>query len=126
MSTHDRPEPDPGGRFPFLAGTWAGIAPLLLWALHFAFCYVGVAIGCTAILRHGASGGTTGLRMVLAIGTVAAAAGVGWMLWRGCRAIRAGDGDLMPRVRLLGALLALIAIVWTGVPLAMLPVCGSG
>jgi hypothetical protein len=116
---------DTAGRFPFFARTWAGLAPLLLWALHFAICYVGVAIGCSAIAR-GAPLGAMPLRVLLAAGTAAAVLVGAGLVWRGCRAMSARQGDLLPKVQLVGSGLAVVAILWTGVPLAMLPLCGAG
>lgn len=115
-----------GRRFPFFAHTWAGSAPLLLWALHFAFCYGAVAVGCTALLNGGAPLTAGQLRLLLGGATVLALALGALLLWR---ALRAGGGPgsrLLPRVRLLSALLALVGMAWTGLPLALLPVCGAG
>jgi hypothetical protein len=113
-------------RFPFFAGVRAGAAPLVLWALHFAFCYGTTAVGCTAILRDGALLTPLHLRLLMAGGTALALAASAWLLVHACRGARRGQGDLLPTVRLASALLALVAIAWTGLPLAVLPACGSG
>ena len=115
-----------GPRFPFFAATWVGSAPLLLWALHFALCYGAVAVGCTAILHGGALLTPGQLRLLLGGATVLALALCALMLWRALPAGRRADGGLLPRVRLLGALLALVGMAWTGLPLALLPVCSAG
>ena len=112
-------------RSPFFAGVRAASAPLLLWALHFALCYVAVAAGCTAI-AHGASLTPAALRLALVVAAVLALALGGWLVWRAWRACLAGDGDLLPKARFACALMAWIAIVWTGVPLALLPACSAG
>jgi hypothetical protein len=111
-------------RFPFFAGVRAASAPLLLWALHFAFCYVVVAVGCTAVGR-GADAAPGDLRLALVAATVLALALGMWLLLRACRASLAGAGDLLPRVRLACAALAFVAMLWTGLPLTLLPVCGT-
>jgi hypothetical protein len=113
----------PGARSPFFAGAWAGAAPLLLWSLHFAFCYGIVAAGCAAILQAGALITPMQLRLVLAGGTMAALGLGGGLLLCACHAVRQGQGDLLPKVRLASALLALVGMLWTGLPLALLPVC---
>lgn len=115
-----------GRRFPFFAGTWSGSAPLLLWALHFAFCYGAVAVGCTAILHGGAWLTAEQLRLLMGGATVLALALGALLLWRAFAAGRQVGGRLLPRVRLLGALMALVGMAWTGLPLALLPACGAG
>ena len=115
----------PALRSPFFAGVWAASAPLLLWALHFAFSYVVVAAGCTAILR-GAPITPAGLHVVLLAATVLALALGGWLLLRSWQACIAGRGDLLPRVRCVCAAMAWIAILWTGLPLTLLPACTAG
>jgi hypothetical protein len=113
---------DAARRFPFFAGVWSASAPLLLWSVHFAFCYVVSAVGCTAV-SHGATTITPArLHLALVAGTVLALALGGWLLVRACRRAAAG-GDLMPNVAVGSAALAWIAMLWNGVPLALLPAC---
>lgn len=117
MTAHGRPG--------FGAGVRAAAAPLFVWAAHFAFCYVAAATGCP-------DGGTAApmradgvLQAALVGATLAAAAVLGWMLWRGCRA-RGGadDGDSLVRfVRPTAALLSLAGVAWAAVPLLLLPAC---
>ncbi|NML16580.1 hypothetical protein [Azohydromonas caseinilytica] len=117
--TARHPPPAPG----FFAGLRTGLAPLALWAAHFAFCYVATAVGCTALLQGGGITPQT-LRAVLALGTTVALAGGAGLLWRACRPAARRGGDLLPVLRRTGALLALVGMAWTGLPLALLPVCG--
>lgn len=110
-------------RSPFFAGVRAGTAPMALWALHFAFCYGAVAVGCTAILDGGAAVTPPQLRLLLAAGTAVAVAAGLRLLYVACRRLDPAHGDLLPKVRLVGAALALVALLWTGLPLALLPLC---
>lgn len=105
---------------PFFAGVWAGGAPLLVWAVHFAVCYVAVAVACAGAVKAGAGEPGT-LRWALAAATVVAAVVLAAMLWRSrSSATHSPYPQIVQRV---GAVLALIGIVWVGVPLAMLPAC---
>jgi hypothetical protein len=107
----------------FFAGVRAGIAPMLLWFAHFASCYVAVAVGCTAI-AHGGTTSASSLRLALVAGTALALAAGAWLLVRACRADAFEPGTLLPKVRLAAAVLALVGIAWTCLPLAFLPLCG--
>ncbi|MEW6704801.1 MAG: hypothetical protein AB1430_08120 [Pseudomonadota bacterium] len=114
-------------RSPFFAGVWAGCTPLLLWALHFAFCYVVTAVGCRAWMQAAEASLTPlQLRGLMAAGTALALTLGLWLLHRACGATRHERAGLLPRVRLASAALALVAIAWTGLPLALLPVCTAG
>ncbi len=111
----------------FFAGVRAGAAPLLLWAAHFAFCYLAVAVGCAAGSKGGALMAGPPLRLLLAAGTALATAAGAWLLLRAWRLDRREPGaGLLRTVQLLAAVLALVAMLWIGMPLALLPVCGEG
>ena len=107
----------------FFAGVRAGAAPMLLWSAHFAFCYVAVAVGCTA-LAHGDAASALNLRPALLAGTAIALAAGAWLLVRACHADVREPGSLLAKVRLAGTVLALVGIAWTALPLAFLPLCG--
>ena len=107
----------------FFAGVRAGAAPMLLWSAHFAFCYVAVAVGCSA-LAHGGGAWASSLRLALVAGTAMALAAGAWLFVRACRSDSREPGTLLAKVRLAGAVLALVGIAWTALPLAFLPLCG--
>ena len=115
----------PAPRDGFFAGLRTGAAPLLLWAAHFAFCYVAVAVGCTAALQDGGAVTPGLVRVLLALATAAALAGAGALLWRACRPAARAQGELLPVLRRGVALLALVAITWTGLAVALVPACGA-
>jgi len=109
----------------FFGRAWSGSAPLVLWAAHFALCYVALALGCTAILGGSMLMTPDLLRLALAAATgIAVLAGL-WLLLRAWRAAGPGHGHggLLGRVRLVVAGLSLVAMLWTGLPLALLPLC---
>jgi hypothetical protein len=106
----------------FFAGVRAGAAPMLLWSAHFGFCYVAVAVGCTA-RAHGDAASASSLRTALLAATAIALAIGAWLLVHACRADAREPGALLPKVRLAGAVLALVGIAWTSLPLALLPLC---
>ncbi|MBL0726567.1 hypothetical protein [Piscinibacter sp. HJYY11] len=98
---------------PFFTGVWAGMAPLVVWAAHFAFGYVAIAVACV-----GAPPDPQGLRAVLLGATALAFLVLAAMLWRASSLN--GHAQLMRRV---GALLSLIGVAWSGVPVVLLPAC---
>lgn len=98
------------------------LAPLLVWTAHFAFCYGWVAAQCsTALLTRGPPE-----RMPMVLATLLALVLVGLLLGRsytrlGRKDKPAGFADWLAAA---SAPLAMIGIIWTAVPLALLEVCG--
>ena len=98
----------------FFRAALRGMAPLLVWAAHFAFCYLAVAFGCVAwgpqaplrALLIGAS-----VLALLAIATQAALA------WRRRRTPLAVPAERW------ASLLALLGVAWTTLPALVLPIC---
>lgn len=99
-----------------------GTLPLLLWAAHFTFCYLVAAAQCTpAVMRAGGPD-----RMLLGMVTVAALAVCAWLMWRERAILRAGaaaQARLLDWAAALGAALAFVAIVWTGLPILLVEGC---
>lgn len=92
------------------------VAPLLVWAAHFFFCYAWTAVVCQ---RGGDPAMVLAVASVLALG--AAALLLACALRRLCRA--AQPVRLIVWVRFASAALALAAISWTCVPMLMLGMC---
>lgn len=111
--THDRAAS-------FFAGAWAVSAPLLVWALHLAASTLAVTLMCAAAVKAG-SGGSEGLRMGLLAGTMLAVAALAALLWS-ARA-KAGSVSFLRVLQCVCIALAMVAVLWTGVPLWMLPAC---
>jgi hypothetical protein len=92
------------------------VAPLLVWAAHFFFCYAWTAAACQR-------GGDPAVALVVAsvlamVAAVALLARAVRLLWRAARPVQ-----LIVWVRVATAALALAAIAWTCVPMLMLRMC---
>jgi hypothetical protein len=97
----------------------AGALPLLVWSLHFAFTYGVAAAQCTpAGMRPGGPD-----RVLLGAVTVAAIAACAWLAWRAREVSRHDDAGLLDWARFTLAVLALVAVAWTGVPLLLVAGC---
>jgi len=92
------------------------VAPLLVWAAHFFFCYAWTAAACQ---RGGDPAMVLGVASVLALG--ASALLLARALRRVCRAPQ--PVRLIVWVHFASAALALAAILWTCVPMLMLEMC---
>lgn len=109
---------------PFFGALLRGSLALWLWALYFAFVYVGVAVGCRAGWQQASlPGGASPLRALLLVGSGLAVAAALLLVVRSLRRPTTGGDDLLPRVERIAAGLALIAIAWTAVPAMLLPLC---
>ena len=95
-------------------------AGLLVWTAHFIFSYLVVAGGCLSA-EYGRSGPAPG--WVLLLGSALALGAVGAMLWRSVRRLGQRHAALFEWARAGGAVLALIGIVWSSVPMLMLGQC---
>jgi hypothetical protein len=125
MTPEVRGTPEPAScRRGFFAGSLRASLPLWLWAAHFAFCYVGVAVGCHAGGHEQALAGLSLLRWMLLLASVLALVLGAFLLHRAWRqAGRGADGGLRARVQCVAAGLALVGIAWTTVPALSLPTC---
>jgi hypothetical protein len=102
--------------------TLRGVAPLLVWAVHFGVCYVLVGMVCSPALYDAAAP-----RRTLLIAFTALAVGAcAWMLWRSWRGLGAADEATPLRAWAAAgsALLALAGVLWTAMPVLMLDGCG--
>jgi hypothetical protein len=97
----------------------AGTLPLLVWSFHFAFTYGLAAAQCTpAVMRPGGPD-----RVVLGAVTLGAIGACAWLAWRARGVPRREDAGLLDWARLVLAVLALVAVAWTGVPLLLVAGC---
>ena len=94
------------------------VAPLLIWAAHFFFCYTWTAASCQ---RGGDPALALSVASALALG--AAAALLARAVRRVCRAPR--PARLIDWVHFASAVLASVAIAWTCVPMLMLDLCAG-
>ena len=97
-----------------------GTLPLLVWAAHFTFCYLLAAAQCTpAAMRAGGPD-----RVLLGVATVAALAVCAWLAWRERRILRTGaEAGLLDWAAALSALLAFVAIAWSGLTILLVGGC---
>jgi hypothetical protein len=113
----------------FVYGARDGVLPLLVWAAHFAFAYLFVSLGCASGLGElRLVGGVSAMTCVLLLVSVAALA---WLAWAGALSARAlletpAPRDTLVEVRLGATLLAFVGVLWTTLPILMLPPCHSG
>lgn len=105
----------------FLRKLMRGTLPLLVWAAHFAACYVLVAFQCSP--AGFAPGNPHRLPLVLL--TVAALAACGVLAWRARAPLFAGDERtaLLDWAAAGSGLLAFVGIAWTSVPLWFVDSC---
>jgi hypothetical protein len=97
-----------------------GILPLLVWLLHFIFCYGLAAAQCSPGGMH--AGGPD--RTVLGIATAVALALCALLAWRARGVLqRAGPAGLLDWAAFLFALLALVAVGWISLPLFLVSGC---
>lgn len=98
-----------------------GTLPLLVWAAHFAACYVLVAFQCSP------AGFTPGnpRHWPLVAMTIVALAICAALAWRGRASFASPDEQtpLLDRATAWTAVLASIGIVWTSVPLWLVDSC---
>ena len=97
-----------------------GTLPLLVWAGHFTFCYLLAAAQCTPAAMQ--SDGPD--RLLLGGVTAAALALCAWLAWRERGILRDAHGaGLLEWAAALSAVLALVGIAWTGLPLLLVGGC---
>jgi hypothetical protein len=96
------------------------ILPLLVWLLHFAFCYGLAAAQCTpAMMREGGPD-----RILLGLATVVALAICVWLTWRRRGVLRHPDSaGLLAWAGFLFAALSLVAVAWNSVPIMLVAGC---
>lgn len=93
--------------------------PLLVWIASFAFSYGLAAAQCTPAGLH--PGGPD--RVLLGAVTAAALAACALLAWRRRGALLDRKAGLAERVGAVLAVLALVAIGWTGLPLMLVSGC---
>ncbi len=97
-----------------------GTLPLVVWAAHFAFCYLLAAAQCTPAAMRAAGPD----RMLLGVATALALAVCAYLAWRERAILQDAQGaGLLHWAAALGALLALVGIAWTGLPLLLVGGC---
>ncbi|PJJ96794.1 hypothetical protein CO641_13165 [Lysobacteraceae bacterium NML91-0213] len=110
------------------------VAPWVVWALHFVTVYSLQGVVCAEdVLRHEMAGAEAATWLLVAIGIAAVAATI-WLGLRGLHAWQRARREVQPDVRrrrerfaaavaALSGLLSTVAIVFTTIPVLMLPPC---
>lgn len=111
----------------FRAGVDAALTPWLIWAAHFAACYVWLAVGCMPALAGRSVFGVSLAAAGLAFASITAIAALLWRLRRSVRAITArGAGSAMQAdLSLASTALALLAVAWTALPMLLVTACAG-
>jgi hypothetical protein len=98
-------------------------APLLLWALHFFSAYAFAAASCLTPLADMVWWGHSAIWIVLVTWTIAVLLCATWLMIRAVREWRTTRRRLLSGARFGCAMLGLVGIGWTALPLLMLSTC---
>ena len=112
----DGPIGDTDGE-PWSAQLVQGTAPLVVWGVHFFFSYGCVAAAC---LRGGGGSGTLIAISLLALGVEAVMLKLALRHWQ---AQGGQDAGLLAWARAGSALLGVIGVLWSSMPILMLDPC---
>lgn len=98
------------------------VLPLVIWAAHFFGCYASVEVACALRLHHVAIGGVAALSLWLWILTAAAIASLLSLTLAAIRHSRTdqGSGSMQDAVFKGTAILALVGVLWSAIPIALL------
>lgn len=109
----------PRSREAFWRRLSTGTLPLLVWCAHFAFSYGLTAAQCSPTGWR--PGGPD--RLLLGAVTLVAILACAWLAWRARGVPARADAGLLDWARFVLAVLALVAVTWTGVPLLLVTGC---
>lgn len=123
---------DPDPRDGLLAGIDDLLTPWLIWAGHFAFSYAWLAVRCvaapSAVPGAAVAAGSDVTPIGLVVAALIAFGLLGWRIYGGWRSRRHADpaasAGARCELRLGSALLALLASVWTVLPMGLVHGCG--
>lgn len=112
----------------FVAGALQGALPFLIWAAHFFLVYMTIKGACALNLQHSTLGGVAVISAaiwLLSAAAIAALLALGVLWARAARAHRIGAGGTLGVVRLGAVVFALVAVVWSTVPIVLVPPCSN-
>lgn len=111
----------------FIAGSVRGALPLLIWAAHFFVTYMSIKTGCALDVQRFAFAGVSAITIFLWSLSAAAIGALVWMLTLEGRAVRRhfDGGATLPVVHIGATLLALAGVLWSSVPIALVPPCAN-
>ena len=106
----------------FTARALHGVLPLVIWAAHFFLSYASADVACALHLQPFTLGGVSALSIwlwTLTAGAIAALVGLIVVTVRHGGADRE-SGNTQATVRIGAAILALVGVMWSAVPIAFL------
>jgi hypothetical protein len=108
----------------FLRQTLIALAGLMIWLAHFLFVYGLAALACARAWNQAEPMGIGWVKLAIAAATVLGVGALGVLAWRGAIRQPPTPGQGFFRwLSLAAAGAALLAILWQGLPAALLPPC---
>lgn len=110
----------------FIPGALQGALPLLIWAVHFFVAYISIAAACALDLQRFTLAGASAISIFLwslsavAIGALVCLTALGVRTAR-----RHGNSSTLSTVHIGAAILALAGVLWSTVPIALVPACAN-
>ena len=112
----------------FAAGTSHGVLPLVIWAAHFFLSYASAEIACALDLQRFTLAGIPSPSIWLWVLTVGAIASLIALIVLAVQNEKARavttSGSTLATVRVGAAMLALVGVLWSAVPIVLAPLCG--
>ena len=93
--------------------------PFLIWAAHFGFAYIVAASQCTP----GAFRAAGPNPWLLGGATLLSMAACAWVGALACKRLRQGSEEFVDYVAAASAVLAVVAVAWTGIPVLLVTGC---
>ena len=123
---HDRAAPH-DLRDGLRAGAVAALLPLLVWAIHFGFCYAWLSVTCMPGLAAREIAGMPLTVTGLAVVSAACAGILGWLLARAAIVLARTHTlvGMAGGLRFGAGALALVATLWATLPMFFVPACGG-
>ncbi len=110
----------------FLAGSARGALPLLIWAAHFFVTYVSIKSACALDLQRLSLAGVSAISLFIWLLSAVAIGALVWLVALGVNAARSdGSAGTLSIVRAGAAILALAGVLWSSVPIALVPPCAN-
>lgn len=107
----------------FTPGTVRGVLPFVIWAAHFFLSYASVEVACARGLQLYRLAGVPTISLWLWAITALTIGALVLLTARAARNVSAESGTLAG-VHLGASLMALVAVLWSVVPIAFAPLCG--
>lgn len=107
----------------FFVSLFDASAPLILWAVYLFGVYAYAAVACDTAFAYVAWSGYSAIKIVLLGVTVPVVLGLLAMLLRAARYLKSTPHSLMAFARVGIAVLGLIGVVWSALPMLLMTSC---